>query len=230
MKLLIVLFSLANLATASLLNQDPTVVYTEEFAPEGIKLEVVKSLNVFASKAGKEKRGRLKLNTKVELVGFNERAFQVRGTRTNGEGVSGWVSPQALTSKNPNFIEDFKKIYKRQLIVRDLIENHEVAIGMTIDEVERSLGLPTKTKTRRTAEGTSDTWEFIVYETVKHYANIRDPHTGAVYRKLVNTTKEEKSKTQVEFENGVAKAIEESEDHSRRGRVRSVAWPIIYSW
>jgi len=230
MKILILAFAMVGSVSGSLLDQDPKVVYVEEFAPDGIKLKVVKALNVFATKDAKQKRGRLRVGTKAEIVGFNERAFQIRGTRSNGEGVSGWVSPKALTSVNPDFIEDFKKIYRRQLVVRDLIANEEVAVGMTINEVEKSLGAPTKTKARRTAKGSAETWEFIIYETVKHYANFRDPYTGGIYRRLVNTTKEEKSKTKVEFENGVATAIEESEDHSRRGRVRSVAYPLILTW
>ncbi len=225
------LLVLTGMIQASLLDSDPKVVYTTEFAPEGMELKVSKAMMVFGTKDAKQKRGRLKLGSKVELVGFDERAFQVRGTRSNGEGVSGWVSPKAFASENPNLVDDFKQIYRRQLIVRDLIAHKEVAVGMTEHEVAQSLGEPTKTNARLTANGSTGTWEFIVYETVKHYANVRDPYTGGIYRQLVNTTKEEKSKVAVEFENGIATAVEESEDRTgRKGRVRSVAYPILLTW
>jgi len=229
MKILALLLATAAVALGSLLDQDPEVVYTEEFVEDGIKLLVVKPLRVFATKEGKGSRGRLKVNTKVELVGFNERAYQIRGTRSNGEGVSGWVSPKALAAKDPKFVEKFQQIYKRQLVVREMIENHEIAIGMTPEEVGKSLGEPTKTKVRRTAKGSNETWEFIEYEEVKHYATVRNPYTGGLVRQLVSTTKEEKSKTKVEFESGVATAIEESEDRTR-GRVKSVAFPVVVAW
>ncbi|NNM28609.1 MAG: hypothetical protein HKO57_03750 [Akkermansiaceae bacterium] len=212
----------------SLIDSDPEVVYVEEFSAKPIELLVVKPGAVYATKQGKRKLGNLKVDSKATLVGFDERAYKVRGTGQRG-GISGWVSPQALGSKDKDFVENLKKVYRRQKDVRELIANQEVAIGMNLAEVSQSLGRPTKTKVRQTAKGQSGQWEFIEYEEIKHYQTLRNPATGGLYRQYTHTTVEELSKLVVEFENDVVTAIEESENNEG-GRVRIVVPPIVFGW
>lgn len=214
---------------AQTLNADPDVVYVKEFSEKPIKLKVSKEGVVFATKKGGRQRGTLKKNTAVELIGFTDNAYKIKGKRTNGEGVSGWVSPLALTAKDKEFAKKFKAVYDRQIIVRELIEKKEIALGMTEDEVTQALGEPTKTKVRRTKEGVTTAWEFVEYEVENHYTNYRDPITGGVYRRLSHTTKEEVSNTKVEFENGVVAVVEESEDKGKARR-RIVATPVVVFW
>lgn len=216
-------------ASAQTLNTDPDVVYVKEFSEKPIKLMVSKEGVVFATKTGGRQRGALKKDTTVELIGFTGNAYKIRGKRTNGEGVSGWVSPLALTAKDKEFVKKFKAVYDRQIIVRELIEKKEIALGMTEDEVVQVLGEPTKTKVRRTKEGVTTAWEFVEYEIENHYTNYRDPVTGGVYRRLSHTTKEEVSNTKVEFENGVVVAVEESEDKGKMRR-RIIATPVVVFW
>ena len=114
-------------------------------------------------------------------------------------------------------------------IVRDLIAKHEVAIGMSIDEVAASLGQPTKTKVRKTAKGKTGKWEFIQYEEEDHYTFVRDPVTGQTFRQFAYSTLEEIGKLVVEFENEVVTAIEESENNAG-GDVKIVVPPIVFGW
>lgn len=212
----------------SLLDSEPDVVYTEEFTDKKIELLAIDSGVVYATKKGGRKLGVLKLNSKAKLVGFTDRAYKIEGQATHA-GISGWVSPKALASKDKDFVENLKKVYERQLEVRELIANHEVAIGMSMDEVAAAMGRPTKTKVRRTAKGQSGKWEYIDYEEVAHYQNVRDPFNGVIYRQLTHTTKEELSKLVVEFEQDVVVALEESENNDG-GRVRIVVPPLIVGW
>jgi len=205
------------------------VVYTEEFAPKGITLKVEKPGWVYASKKGGRKRGALKVGIDVQLVSFTEKAYFVRGKKESGEGVSGWVTPAAFSSKDPKFIEKLKQVHTRQLLVRELIAKKEIALGMSTDEAGKVLGKPTKTTLRRTAEGQTQVWEFIDYEKVSHFTTTRDPYTGAIYRRLSHTTNEEKSKTLVEFKNGHVAAYEISENNGP-GNPKIVTSPIIFSW
>lgn len=214
---------------AQSLDADPDVVYVKEFSEKGIKLKVTKAGIVFASKKGGRQRGSLKVGSAVELIGFTDNAYQVRGKSSTGNGVSGWVSPLALTAKDKEFVKKFKAVYERQVIVKELIANKEIALGMTENEVTQVLGEPTKTKVRRNAEGATTTWEFVEYEIEKHYTNYRDPVTGGVYRQLSHTSTEEVSKTVVEFENGAVSIIEESEDKGK-ARSRIVTTPIVIFW
>lgn len=213
---------------SSLLDSEPDVVYTKEFTDKAIELLAIKPGVVYSTKKGGRKLGVLKTNTKVKLVGFTERAYKIQGQATHA-GVSGWVSPKALASKDKDFIDNLKKVYDRQLEVRELIANHEVAIGMSMDEVGAAMGKPTKTKIRRTAKGQSGKWEFIEYEEVGHYQYVRDNTTGQVFRQLTHTTREELSKLVIEFENDVVTAIEESENNDGGG-VKIVGPPIVFGW
>ena len=213
---------------SSLLNSDPDVVYTEEFTDKKIELLVLKPATVYATKKGGRKLGVLKVDTKVTLIGLTGKAYKIRGTATHG-GVSGWVSPKALGSKDRDFVENFKKVYERQKVVRDLIARHEVAIGMSVEEVSAALGKPTKTKVRQTIKGKTGVWEFIQYEEQDHYQTVRDPLTGRVFRQYSHTTKEELGKIVLEFEGEVVTAIEETENNEG-GKVKIVAPPLVFGW
>lgn len=215
----------------SLLQQDPEVVYTREFAPDGIQMQVEKAAPIYATKRGKRILGNLKPGTQVELLGFNERAYRVRGKRLDGSGVAGWVGPHALSLKElENFKEVFQEVYQRQVLVRELIAAEEVAVGMSVEEVSRSLGKPTKTSSRRTAEGSCQVWEYLEFELIRHYQNVRDPYTGVIYRQFTHSTREVTSRLEVEFVDGFVTAVEESEDHDRRGRARIVSRPFRIHW
>lgn len=212
----------------SLIDSEPDVVYTEEFTEDKIELLAVESGTVYATKKGGRKLGVLKLNTKAKLIGFTDRAYKIQGEATHST-VSGWVSPKALASKDKDFVENLKKVYERQLEVRELIANHEVAIGMSMDEVAAALGQPTKTKVRRTVKGQTGHWEYIEFEEVDHYRTVRDPYTGALYRQKTHTTREELNKLVVEFEDDVVTALEETENNDG-GRVKIVVPPLVLGW
>ena len=138
----------------SRIDSDPDVVYVEEFTDATIELLAIKAGGVYATKKGQRKLGNLKIDSKVKLIGFTEKAYKIRGEATHG-GISGWVSPKVLASKDQDFVENLQRVYKRQMEVRELVAAGEVAIGMSLDEVAASLGEPTKTKVRQTSSGVS---------------------------------------------------------------------------
>ena len=126
-------------------------------------------------------------------------------------------------------VAKLKQVHTRQLLVRELIAKKEVAIGMTPEEVSLIHRKPTKTKILRNAKGQTQVWEFSDYEKINHYTTVRDPYTGAIYRRLSHTTTEETSKTVVEFENDFVSAIEISENNGP-GSAKIVTAPIIFTW
>lgn len=213
----------------SLLNSDPSVVYLENTLSKPLKLQVVEQFPVFSDKDGKNRVGFLKANQTVEVEAITDKVYRVRGQGLR-DGIVGWISPAAFSSKDPDFVKNLKDLYERQIAVAELIAAKKVAMGMTMEEVASSLGKPTITKIRTTADGDSGKWSFIEYEEIKHYTTRRDPRTGMVYRTLAGVTQNEKSKTIVEFENSVVTAIEESENHSGSGTTRLVVPPLIWRW
>jgi hypothetical protein len=218
-----------NARKGGLLEQDPDVVYMNHHFDKPVELVVIKEAPVYSDKDGRHRLGALKADQKVKLEAMTERAYRVRGEGTR-DGIVGWVAPWAFASKDPDFVENLKKLYERQQEVKKLIANNEVAIGMTMDEVGESLGSPTKTTVRKTDKGQSGSWEFIDFEEVRHYTTVRDPYTGRIYRKLSHVTREEKGKIVVEFEDDVVSAIERSENREGVGKVRIIVPPVVFGW
>ncbi len=212
----------------SLLENDPEVVYLSRFIDKQVELKVVKDAPIFSDRQGKIRLGTLVAGQTVPVEAITDKIYRVRGRGTR-DGVAGWVAPWAFSADDPDFITRLKEFYDRQLEVQRLIDARQIAVGMTLKEVEMALGKPGKTSLRRTEKGQSGRWEYVEYKEVKHYVNRVDPYTGAVYRQLSHITKEEKSRTDVEFADDVVTAIEESEDQ-QGGRGRIVVPPLIFGW
>jgi hypothetical protein len=212
----------------SLLDSDPEVVYLEQTLKKPLTLNVIKEAPVFSDRHGNNRLGMLKANQTVQLEAITDKVYRVRGQGTR-HGISGWVAPWAFSSKDPDFVAHLKQFYDRQIQVQALIAAKQIAVGMTLEEVNQSRGQPTKTTIRKTGEGNSGRWEYIDYEEVKNYITRIDPRTGATYRQLASVTQVEKGRTAVEFENNIVTAIEESENRGS-GSVRIVVPPLVFGW
>jgi hypothetical protein len=212
----------------SLLDSEPGVVYLERALGKPLELKVIKEAPVFSDNEGKHRLGTLAANQTVKLEALTDRIYRVRGQGTHG-GIAGWVAPWAFSSKDPDFVAQLKEFYERQIQVQAFIDAKQVAVGMTLDEVSQARGKPTKTSIRKTEKGETGRWEYINFEEVKHYITRVDPSTGQVYRQLSHIEQVEKGRTNVEFEDNVVSAVEESED--RQGsNVRIVVPPLVFGW
>jgi hypothetical protein len=213
----------------SLLNSEPGVIYLEEILEVSIKLKVIKEAPVYSDKEGKIRLGFLKANQTVELEGMTEKAYRVRGQGRSNNGIVGWVGPHAFSHPQEDFIAKLKQLYERQILVKKVIDDKGIAIGMTLDEVDKSRGKPTKTSVRRTAKGEAGSWEYIDYDEVKHYVTRIDPVSGQAFRQLSHVTREETGKTVVEFEDGLVSALQEDVDNGP-GNVRIIIPPLVFGW
>ncbi len=231
MKLIVAIISLAIASSqlgfaGSLLDNDPEVVFFEP--NEEMVLLVVKESTVFATKKGGRKLGTYPADTKLRLLGMTDKGYKVKGQAKHSL-VTGWVSPKNLASKKPKFVEELKQYYEREMAIRELIARNEVAIGMTIDEVQKSIGEPTKKESRITKDGRTGKWEFIKGKEQKHYTNTVDPRTGQVFRRFSHVTVEEQEKLTVEFEHDVVTAISSLENNTP-GNIRIIVPPIIFGF
>ncbi len=212
----------------SRLDSDPDVVYLNKHIEHPVHLLVAKPTTIYATKNGGRRLGTFKADTKVELLAMTEKAYRVKGQAAHA-GVTGWVDPQRLASKDKNFIANLKTLYKRQMIVKELIANKDIAIGMTLEEVERALGKPTETEVKQSRKGESGKWDYVVSEEQKHYRTVIDPHTGRAYRQLSHITTEEKSRITAEFEDGVVTTVTRKTNRGP-GKVRVIPAPVIFHW
>ncbi len=205
------------------------VVYMEALFSKPIQLFVAKDAPVFSDKDGKNRLGTLMANQTVRLEAISERSYRVRG-RGKTDGIAGWVGPWAFTSeKHPDFENQLKALYQRQIQVQELIAARAVAVGMTYDEVTQALGKPKKTSVRKTETGETSVWEFVEVKEIKHYVRRVNPVTGDVFRQLSHVTQEETKRTNVEFTDQLVSAVEHKEDHTA-GNLRIVVPPLVFGW
>jgi len=230
MKTLLILLSLTLFISAqvrpakpgTLLNKT-NIVEVKELSDEKLIFNVEKNSSLYLSRRGANVLTNIVKGEKAELIAFDDRAYRVKIARSNGS-VVGWVSPHALSCDDPNFIENFKKVHTRQISVKKLIAENEVAVGMTSEEVIASIGTPTKTSVRRTAEGTTGVYEYLERKSINHYRTQYD-RSGRPFQVFSHTTEEIKNQITIEFTNNAISAIEETET-LREPRRRTIFSPI----
>lgn len=217
-------------ARKSLLESEPGVVYLAQTLKKPIELKVIKEAPVFSDNQGRHRLGTLKADQNVQLEAITDKIYRIRGQGTTN-GIAGWVAPWAFSSNDPDFIAHLKQLYDRQIQVQKLIDAKAVATGMSMEEVELSIGKPTKTNLRKTEKGQSGLWEYVKSKEVQHFVTRTDPTTGQLYRQFSHTTVEEISRTNVEFVDDIVTAVEESESHRHRNRtIQVIVPPVCWGW
>lgn len=203
-------------------NNDPEVVTLDKYSVKPVTFITLEDTSVYSSKKGNSSRklGTFTKGTTVQLIAITDKAYRVSGTVSNGK-LKGWISPSKVANQDPKFAENLKLLYKRQIEIKKVIASNGVAIGMTVEELHRSLGDPTKKQTKVTNTGVSGSYQYIESEEQKHYTYIRDPFTKRVFKQFSHSTVEERSKVTIEFENNLVTAYSSEEDNSER------AIPII---
>lgn len=223
--LFVCVFLLCQIARAGI-DDAPDVVMLE--ADDQMQLMVLEPTVVYATKKGGRRLGVYPVQTKLMLLGMTQRACKVKGKAKHSK-VTGWVSPKQLAAKEPEFVKSLQNHYKREMEIRELIAKKEVAIGMTLAEVRRSIGDPTKKESRLTKDGSSGTWEYTKSEERKHYTTHRDLASGQIYRRFSHVTQEVSEQLKLEFEKDVITAISTLEDQGA-GNIRIVVPPVIFGW
>jgi len=108
----------------SLLDNDPDVIYLNNYVAKPIKFISIEDASIYSSKKGKSSRrlGSFKAGSELVLVAMTENAYRVSGKGKHGK-ITGWVSPKKLSNKDPEFIKNLKYLYDRQKLIKTLIAN-----------------------------------------------------------------------------------------------------------
>jgi hypothetical protein len=207
------------------LAREPGAIYLEDFTDSPIKLTVKGEPPIYKSTLRKDALGLLKAAGKVELVAMTDKQYRVRGQAQHGT-VVGWVLPSQLTSLDKEFIANLRNLYERQIKVEELIENGEIALGMTIDEVADSIGRPSRKSSKLDRGGRMDVYEYVTYKRIPQYRQVRG-QDGRLYQETYYI-KVESGKMKVSFKDKIVDSIEETEGEPvGNGSVRIVPAPII---
>lgn len=201
------------------------VIYLSDLEMPPLRLKLKKPAPAFFGKNLEQFAGHLRFPQQVEVQAITPGAFRVRGNARQGQ-VLAWTAPEFLEIPD-GLVEKIEEAAERQRIVNDLIAANEVAIGMTLAEVKKSVGRPQKTTKRATEEGTEEVWEYIRYKNVPQQTIVNTPTGPAqsiIYVRVPVGT------LQVFCREGVVTALEQTEGTLVGARSSIVVPPVVVPW
>lgn len=211
--------------TSNLLDE-PGTITVEGLLPKPVIVKVAQEATIYYHADLQRPLGAMAPGTIVTLVALGDNAYRVRGRARHGD-VAGWLRPADVISPDPDLHENLKKVHARQLQVRELIANNEVALGMTTEEVRESLGKPTRSSSKVTTFGREDTLEYSIFERVPQAVTGLDP-LGRIVQSIVYV-KVETGTLSISLKDNLVDAIEEKQGTPLGGGgVKIVVPPIIF--
>lgn len=218
-------------------------IYLSDFGEKPLQAELRRPIPCFFDSSMQRYAGTLRFPQTVAVEAFAPNICRIRGEARQG-GVAAWIPTSELDGLPEGIFAQLQKAEERRKTVESLIAQNEVAIGMTADEVLRSVGKPQKKSSRADAETTSEKWEYIKYDLIPQtlygpsyvQKNIQfQGRNGAV--KSINTgqtvftgstvlTKVPVGTLTISFEGGVVSSIEQSEGTLAERDISIVVPPV----
>ncbi len=234
---------------ASPIIRAPGAIYLSDFGVKPLKLKVLEAAPAYFDTAQTRFAGNLRFPQVVQIEGMDSNGLlRVRGNARQG-GIVAWVNPRFLEPLPEHFAENLRKSEKRRIEVESLISRNEVAIGMTPDEVGRSLGKPQKRTNRANTSGSQQIWEYIKYQLVPQTTFVPvNNQTIVSFQKTTNSpggtliqnnqglapntiyVKVPVGTLTVTFKDNVVEALDQSEGTTSGGQVSVVIPPLNVYW
>lgn len=194
--------------TKSELVKEEGAIYLEGMVEKELVVRVTAGASVYANLQGERWMGNLLPDQNAVLLAVSEKAYRVRAKAKQGQ-VAGWVSKAAIAAIPEGFEENLRQYHERYLVVSELIENKQIALGMTLAEVVSSIGPPDKRQSTVNESGRTDTIEFISYQRVPQTVMSVDRFGQTV--PVTQYLEVESGRITVDFSNDVVTSISESE-------------------
>ena len=229
--------------------REPGAIYLSDFDVKPLSLKVLEPAPAYFDATQTRYAGTLRFPQTVQVEGLNSNGLiRVRGNAQQG-GIVAWVDPRSLEPLPNKFAENLRKSEARRIEVEALISKNEVAIGMTADEVGRSLGKPQKKTSRADKSGTQQIWEFVKYQLIPQttYAPANN-QTIITFQKTTNSpagtlvqnnqglaastiyVKVPVGTLTVTFKDNIVEALDQSEGTTTGGQVSVVIPPLNVYW
>jgi len=215
-------------STSGAVIREAGAIYLEDLLVKPARLATVADAPIYYHNDLGQYLGTLKKGQIVELQAVTDKAYRVRGMAQQGQ-VAGWVDPKYLNPLKKDFLDNLKQNAVRLEQVKALIAKSEVAINMTPEEVQQSLGKPTKKTSRLDATGREDIWEFIRYVSVPQETVGRD-NFGNLVSNIIYV-KVPAGKLSVTFANNLVTALEQTEGNLEHGaQVKMIPAPFAINY
>ncbi|MBL9132907.1 MAG: hypothetical protein JNG86_16990 [Verrucomicrobiaceae bacterium] len=210
----------------SSLPQEPGTFSIEGLTPKPVVVRIQAETPVYTTNKFDRAIGSFAPGMPVTLVAMSDTAYRVRGRARHGD-VAGWVKQADVLSRDPLLSDKLKKLFERTQQVAELIKNNQVALGMTSEEVQASMGKPTRTSAKINALGKQERLEYAIFEKVPQTTTTRD-----AFGQLVQTivyVKVEVGTLALSFKDGVVDEIEETKGNPLGGGgVKVVPVPVVF--
>ncbi len=252
MKLSPLLLLAAGLSTAlgGPIVREPGAIYLSDFHEKLPRYRLSGPAPCYFEATMKRYAGTLRFPQTVQLDAISKDGMlRVRGNAKQG-GVAAWIEPRFLDGLPGNYLEIATNAEQRRRDVEELIARNEVAIGMTLDEVTRSLGKPQKRTSRTGREGSTQTFEYIRYKLIpqsvyspsyiQSITGVRpDPRSrletvtvrsGYGYDAATIYVKVPVGTVTVGFVDGLVETVEESEGTLAGANATIVVPPVDFVW
>jgi hypothetical protein len=203
-------------------------VYLSDFTDKPLILPLKRAATAAFDPFSGRYAGTLRFPQSVEITAVLDDLFRVRGRAQQGQ-ILGWIRADDLEGVPEDFVKNLKAAEERRLLVERLIAANEVALGMTPEEVGKSLGRPQKTTNRADADGSQSVWEFIRYQSIPQQTTVMGP--GGVATIGTTFVKVPVGTLTVVFREGVVVELEQTEGNLLKGnQISIVAPPVLVSW
>ena len=183
------LLTMSALAAGPGLPREKDAFYLEDYFKQPYRLRVLVDAPIYFNVDAARFLGTVRHEQLVDLLAVtgNGALLRVRGQAQQGQ-VSGWMPARYLTPLDPSFVEGLRHASDRREQIRKLAAAGEIALGMTPEEVSSILGQPARKSSHTDASGSSETWEFVRYESVPRQVVSTDqlgrPYITTVYEKV----------------------------------------------
>lgn len=207
---------------------EPGTIHVEDILTKPVILKVISDAPIYVSSKLDRAIGSMMPGTLVKLVAISDTAFRVRGKARHGD-TSGWLRAADVLSPDPNLVPNLKKLHERQTKVEELITAHQIALGMTSEEVLASMGKPSRKSSKLSAAGKDEKFEYVIFERIPQYNTSVDAFGRAV--QTVTYIKVETGSLSVNFKNDIVDTIEETKGNPLgAGGVKIVPGPVIFGF
>jgi hypothetical protein len=189
------------------------VLYLDELNQAPLQLKVLQRTPITFSRDSRSEFAHVSQGQTVTVVGVGEGMYYV-STRIVTGPARGWVVADALEAPPAQLLETLRKRHERIVANRALIAHHEVALGMTPEEVRASLGKPERRTRNRTQEGEEEQWMYLTYRYLPYYTNYYDDK--GVLRQLVYYRRVPAGHKVISFHGGEVVATTDEENRGER--------------
>jgi hypothetical protein len=182
-------------------------VYLEGLVNQELKVQITQTGPAYSDVSGKRWLGNVNPNQVAVLLAVSDRAYRVKAQAAQGQ-IAGWVSKGIVSGVPEGFEEKLIQYNQRYEIVKQLIDNKQVALGMTTEEVIASIGPPDAKSSHLDATSRIDSFEFISYTRTPQdymvYNQFGVPSIGTRYVEV------ESGRVTIGFTNNLVSSISET--------------------